>query len=206
MKTTMFGRTTRALAPFVAVCFLSMQLVAVLPAPVHAGAQDDLKQIEYKYYFRGNYNKAITELKTFLERPGLGPEVIVEAREYLAASLVMTGATDEAKSQYMKLLKSDPSYPGPDPSVFKAIVVSTYNEAKEDYASAVILNVPDSAVSGATGGAAVPEMAGKPFYKKWWFYVTIGAALLLVAGAAGGGGDDGGSADTGRVVIGVETP
>jgi hypothetical protein len=198
----------KAVSPFVAVCFLSLQLAVVLPPAAHAGAADDLKQIEYKHYFRGNYTKAIAELKSFLARDNLAPEVIVEAREYLAASLVMTGSTEEAKAQYMTLLNMDASYAGPDPSVFKSIVVSTYNEAKAEYASAVIRNVPDTALSdAAAGSAATEQLGGKPFYKKWWFYATMGAVLLLVVGAAGGGGDDGGgTTESGRIVVEVDAP
>ena len=88
-------------------CFLCLQLVCVFPGEAHAAAKDELKTIKYKYYFRGNYDKAITELQTFLDQKDLQKSLVVEAREYLAASLILSGATSAGKAQYMELLKSD---------------------------------------------------------------------------------------------------
>ena len=200
------SRSAKATSMVVAICFLTIQVTCFLPSDVFASNKDDLKNIEYKYYFRGNYDKAISELKSFLERKHLSKAETVEAREYLAASLIMTGASTAGKEQYLKLLKMDSAYKGPDPGVFKPMIVSTFEEAKAEYASAVIRNVPDDVVSsdGATTEATETK-DGKPIYKKWWFYVGIGAALLIVAGAASGGGGGGDvPPETGSVTVGVD--
>ncbi len=203
----MQNRTMRMTAVLVTLAFVCLQVLAAFPQQALAGNEDDLKTIQYKYYFRGNYDKAITEFRVYLERNDLTNEQVVTAREYLAASLIMTGASDQAKAQYLKILNEDGSYAGPDPSVFKTVVIDTYQEAQAEYASAVIRNVPETVV--ATEGTTTPgetAKVGKPIYKKWWFYVAMGAVLLVVAGAAGGsaGEEDGPPAQTGTVTIGVD--
>ncbi len=198
----------KGIMSLVAFCFLCLQVVCVLPGEAHAGAKDELKTIKYKYYFRGNYDKAITELRSFLDQKALERSLVVEAREYLAASLILSGATPAGKAQYMELLKEDANYPGPDPSVFKSMIVSTYNEAKAEYASMVIRTVPETAMSDGAA-ASMPEAAapGKPIYKKWWFYATMGAVLIIVVGAAAGGSSEEEAArDTGTVKVGIEIP
>ena len=209
MKSLLQNRWLRMLSPVVAVCFLSVQLAAWFPADALADAADDLKNIEYKYYFRGDYDKAIEALQQYLERDDLTPAQTVEAREYLAASYIMSGATPAGKSQFLEILKADPSYAGPDPSVFKSAIVTAFEDAKAEYASSVIRNVPDAAMEGDVATASTTsESTGKPIYKKWWFYVTMGAVLLVIAAAAGGGGEDEGGdnrpADTGTVTVDVD--
>ena len=199
----------KGIMSLVAFCFLCLQVVCVLPGEARAGAKDELKTIKYKYYFRGNYDKAITELQSFLNQKSLERSLVVEAREYLAASLILSGATPEGKAQYMKLLKEDANYPGPDPSVFKSMIVSTYDEAKAEYASMVIRTVPDTAMLDGEA-ASMPDATtqGKPIYKKWWFYAAMGAVLLVVVGAAAGGnsGDEEVAQDKGNVKVGVVIP
>lgn len=199
------NRLNKIVSAVVVVCFVALQLA--VPATSIAAAKDDLKRIEYKLYFRGNYDKAITELRAFLEREDVTPAEIMEAKEYLAASLIMTGAATEGRSQFLDILKMDGKYQGPDPSVFKSVVISTYDEAKSQYASSVIRNVPPSVTEGvqATTTGAVEMTESKPLYKKWWFYATMGAVVVALAAAAGGGskGEDAPS-DTGGVTIGVE--
>ena len=187
-------------------CFLCLQIVCMLPGEAQATAKSELKTIKYKYYFRGNYDKAITELQSFLGQKRLESSLVVEATEYLAASLILSGATSAGKAQYMALLKADANYPGPDPSVFKPMIVSTYNEAKSEYASMVIRTVPDTALPDAVAASTGDVAPGKPIYKKWWFYATMGAVLLVVVGAAAGGGEEDLARDTGTVKVGVSIP
>ena len=196
----------KGLSSVVLVCFLTLQATAFLPQNAVAAASDDLKTIEYKYYFRGNYEKAITELRAFLKRKDLTSEQIVSAREYLAASLILSGATESGKEQYMELLRMDSAYAGPDPSVFKPVIISTFDDAKAEYASLVIRNVPETATAdGASSSTEPVEKKGKPVYKKWWFYATMAAVVLVVAGAAGSGGDTSQNTprDTGTVTVEV---
>jgi hypothetical protein len=200
------GKSTRSLALSVALCFFCAQVTWVRPGAPQAAPPDDLKKIEYKYYFRGDYATAIAQLRTFLDRKDLSEETAVEAREYLAASLILSGASDQGKAEYVQLLKSDSSYPGPDPSVFKAIIITTYEEAKAEYSSLVIRNAPATKASKQAAGmtqSATGENTGKPIYKKWWFYATMGAAVLLVAGAASNSGGDNPPPNTGTVTVDV---
>jgi hypothetical protein len=190
-----------------AVLFLTMASVVSTAYPSLAGtAADDLKQIEYRYYFRGRYQQAIEALQTFLARIDLaGPETL-RAREVLAASYVLGGAPAMGREVFAGLIAADPSYPGPDPTIFKLEVVNACAEARADHAARNILTVPagDAAPPLAMDGGAEPVTAtGKPFYRQWWLYA--GAAALLVAGVAvagGGGGSDAPPA-TGTVVVGV---
>lgn len=202
-------RWSKGVCTWVAVCFVGLQFISVLPEPARADAGQDLKTIEYKYYFRGNYDKAITELRAFLERSDLEAAQVVEAKEYLAASLILSGNTELGRAQYIDLLKMDGTYQGPDPSVFKSVIVATFEEAKAEYASVVINAVPPGVATGGLAGSesAATSGGGKPFYKKWWFYATMGVVVLAVAGAASGSGDDSGEpADRGSVAIDVAVP
>jgi len=169
---------------------------------------DDLKQIEYKYYFRGKYQQAIESLQTFLARVDLTEPDITRAREVLAASYVLGGAPAMGKQVFGRLIAKNPGYVGPDPTVFKSEVVDEYALARSEYASVALKNAPPSAsTQDDVGTAAVLSDAGahsgKPIYKQWWLYAGA-AALLLVAGMAVGG-DDGGSPlpGSGGVTVGV---
>ncbi len=200
------NKTLKFVSTVVIVCFLGFQVTCLLPRAAFAGADSDLKRIEYKHYFRGNYAKAIAELRQFLDRTDLKSDQIREAREFLAASLIMTGSSADGKTQFLEVLRKDSDYKGPDPGVFKPIVISTFNQAKSEYASAVIRTAPDTGVAGAAKSAsdAATPAPGKPVYKKWWFYATMGVVVLAIAGAAAGGGDDPPPADKGRITIGIE--
>jgi hypothetical protein len=200
--------SVRKITCTVALATLLTSVVSAAYEPAHAGtAADDLKQIEYRYYFRGRYQQAIESLQTFLARVDLAPADQTRAREVLAASYVLGGAPAMGKEVFTQLIVAHPDYPGPDPTVFKLEVVNTYAEARSDYMALAIKTAPHQeslAQNGASGDAALqPE--GKPIYKKWWFYAGA-AALLLVAGAAAGGsgGDNpASSTSTGTVVVGV---
>ena len=201
------NKTFKVISTVVLMCFSSFQATCLLPGEALATAGSDLKRIEYKHYFRGNYTKAIVELREFVKRKDLEDGQMREAREYLAASLIMTGSSAEGKSEFLKLLKKDGSYKGPDPGVFKPIIISTFEQARSEYASAVIRTAPDPGPGGVTTSTADPvTTAGKPVYKKWWFYATMGAVLLAIAGAASGSGDDPPPSDTGTVTIGIDIP
>jgi len=209
MRSHVHNRSRKVMSSVVAACFLCVQMTCVLPTPALAGADTDLKNIEYKQYFRGDYQKAIAELQAFLAREDLTAPQVVEAREYLAASLILSGASEQGKAQYLTLLKMDPSYAGPDPSVFKAVIVSTFNEAKAEYASVMIRTAPESKKGrpATTAGVANDDLSeGKPIYKKWWFYATMGAVLLAIGGAAGGDKGSKTPSDRGTVSVGVKLP
>lgn len=201
------NKTFKIISAVVMICFSSFQATCLLPGEALANAGSDLKKIEYKYYFRGNYTKAIAELREFIKRKNLEDGQIREAREYLAASLIMTGSSAEGKSEFLKLFKKDSSYKGPDPGVFKPIIITTFEQARSEYKSAVIRTVPDPGPASAATSTADPVTTeNKPVYKKWWFYATMGAVLLVVAGAASGGGDDPPPSDRGTVTIGINIP
>jgi hypothetical protein len=178
-------------------------------------AVEDLKQIEYKYYFRGKYQQAIESLKIFLARVDLTESEATRAREVLAASYVLGGAPAMGKQVFAELIAQDPAYPGPHPSVFDMKVVNEYALARSEYAAMALKNAPptagvDTAVAsddqdraGPIANDAAVAQSGKPIYKKWWLYAGA-AALLLGAGLAAGGGDDGSPpAATGGVTVGV---
>ena len=211
MSSRLEGKTMRTMSRLVLFCFLSLQVICTFPSPALADAAKDLKQIEYKYYFRGNYEEAIEAFRAFLEREDLTEAQIVEAREYLAASLILSGATEQGKLEFRKLLKMNNEYQGPAPSVFKSVIVATYDEARSEFASMVIRTVPEKAVAGVATNSQTPAnnvtTEGKPLYKKWWFYATMGVVFIALAGAAGGGSSDdgGGTPDTGRVTIEIQT-
>jgi hypothetical protein len=192
---------------FVAL-FASSVLVPL--APAFAGSpSDDLKQIEYKYYFRGKYQQAIESLQTFLARVDVNPADALRAREMLAASYVLGGAPAMGKQMFAEMIAKNPSYPGPDPNVFKLEVMDEYAKARTEYAAMALMAAP-AGDDDDEGGALVPTeaavaAASVPIYKKWWFYA---GAAALVAGVAvavggGGGGDTPPPADNGGVVVGV---
>jgi hypothetical protein len=178
-------------------------------------ASDDLKQIEYKYYFRGKYQQAIESLRTFLARIDLSEADAMRAREVLAASYVLGGAPAMGKQMFADLIAKDPAYRGPDPNVFKLEVVDAYAKARSEYVAAALESVPttddsatrkDAAEVDTYQGLAAPteKVSSKPIYKKWWFYAGA-AALLAGIGVAMGGGNDGSGppAQSGGVTVGV---
>ncbi|HET6463628.1 MAG TPA: hypothetical protein VFH33_07495 [Candidatus Krumholzibacteria bacterium] len=183
-----------------------------IAAPVIAGEPaEDLKQIEYKYYFRGKYPEAISALTTFIARIDVKGDVAVRANEFLAASHVLSGAPQNGKDVFAKLIASDASYAGPDAAVFKPEVVDVYAQARADYAARNIktpaVAATDSTAAPAGAAAtdpAVANTASKPIYKKWWFYAGTAALMGVVAVATGGGG--GGDEDAsprGTISVGV---
>jgi tetratricopeptide (TPR) repeat protein len=166
--------------------------------------QEALKQIEYKYYFRGQYQSAISALQTFLARTDISREQAVSAREYLAASYVLSGRTDKGKEQFLRLLTDDERYKGPDPTRFKAEVVEAFDSTRDAYMAVKLRTAPSGdaepgvTASGETGSS-------KPLYKKWWFYVGL-AAVAVVAVAAASPKDEETAAPpqpTGTVTVGV---
>ncbi|HEU4364356.1 MAG TPA: hypothetical protein VFT13_02715 [Candidatus Krumholzibacteria bacterium] len=187
----------------------TMTSVVATAYPVRAGnAGDDLKHIEYRYYFRGRYQQAIEALQTFLARVDLTPVETLRAREVLAASYVLGGAPAMGREVFAQLIVADPAYAGPDPTIFKLEVVNAYGEARSEYAARTLKSVPaqDPLLPGGDDDDAVltaVETPGKPIYKKWWFYAGA-TALLLGVGAAVSGGDDPAAAPAaGSVVVGV---
>lgn len=171
-----------------------------------ADATDDLKQIEYRYYFRGRYQQAIEALQTYLARVDLAPAETLRAREVLAASYVLGGAPAMGKEVFATVIAADPAYPGPDPSVFKLEVVNAYAEARAEYTARTLKTIPAQDPSLATAGepATAQDDEGKPIYKQWWLYAGVAAALIAVGVAVGGGGDDPAAAPaSGTVTVGV---
>jgi len=195
------------------VCIFMM--MSGLAVTARAGdPADDLKQIEYKYYFRGKYTESIEALQTFLARIDVRADVAVHANEFLAASHVLAGSPQAGKDVFAKLIASDPSYAGPDAAVFKPEVVDVYAQARTEYAARTIKSpavatsdAPPSA-SPAPANAAAPSTttatASKPIYKKWWFYAGAAAVIGGVAAVAGGGGGgDQPAAPRGGITVGV---
>lgn len=187
-------------------------MLASIAAPgfVQAGnATDDLKQIEYTYYFRGKYQQAIEALQTFLARVDLTDADATRAQEFMAASYVLGGAPAMGKDVFLQLLAKSPTYAGPDPTVFKLEVMNVFGEARSEYASMALKNGSPNldAAQGSVPGELSTEPAekkGKPIYKKWWLYAGTAALLIAVGAAAGGGSDSpGGGAASGSVTVGV---
>ena len=193
----------RRIAALVSV--VSMLLTIAAPV-LAADPSDDLKQIEYKYYFRGKYPQAIDALTTFLARVDVNGAVAVRANEFLAASHVLAGSPQTGRGVFAKLIASDPDYVGPDVSVFKPDVVDVYRQARADYAARTIktpaIAAADSSQAPAATATPSSPVASKPIYKKWWFYAGAAAVVGAVALAAGGGGDDA-SSPRGTISVGV---
>lgn len=203
------------------ILLLVTLFASTMAAPLHpafAGTPtDDLKQIEYKYYFRGKYQQAIESLQVYLARVDVPVADAMRAREVLAASYVLGGAPAMGKQMFSEMINRNPSYPGPDPNVFKLEVMDEYAKARSEYAAALALKSAPSTSGRATpaqsddrdktagaipSNAAVAE-AGKPIYKKWWFYAGAAALIAGIGVAAGGGGDDAPPPATGGVTVGV---
>ena len=195
----------RATAAMVAAAML---MTVVAPTAARAGTPtDDLKQIEYKYYFRGKYQQAIEALRTYLARVDLPAAETLRAREFLAASYVLAGAPDMGKEVFTGIIVADPAYAGPDPSVFKLDVMDAYAKARSDYAALAIKSAPQTAaapVSDAAPATSQDDDDKKPIYKKWWLYAGVAAVAIAVGAAAGGGGgDDSDRGPAGTIVVGV---
>jgi hypothetical protein len=179
-----------------------------VPADVLAGGEspaDVLKQIQYKYYYRGKYEEAVGALKTFLARTDLTRDVAVSAREFLAASYILSGKPDKGKEQFLHLLNEDEQYAGPDAAVFKTEVVEAYETTRDALASVKLRTAPDTRQGEERTVAAAGEPS-KPIYKKWWFYVGLAAAVLVIAAAASPKEEDEPQtppAPTGTVTVGV---
>jgi hypothetical protein len=208
-------RTRRITSALLLVTLFASTLLAPLQPAFAGNPTDDLKQIEYKYYFRGKYQQAIESLQTYLARVDLPPVDAMRAREVLAASYVLGGAPAMGKQMFSEMITRNPTYPGPDPNVFKMEVVDEYAKARSEYASMALKNPPPSAGTSSANddndkdAAPMPSdaavaQAGKPIYKKWWFYAGAAALLAGIGVAAGGGGDDAGPPpDQGGVTVGV---
>jgi hypothetical protein len=195
--------TRRSLARFAA---LWMLFSAVTPARAGVPA-DDLKQIEYRYYFRGKYAQAIEALQTFLARVEVTGETAVRAGEFLAASHVLSGAPASGKDVFARLMVADPGYAGPDPTIFKPEVVDVYAVARSEYASLALRSAApapaDSVASTVPPSPTTQSVAGTPIYKKWWFYAGAVAVAGVVAGLAASGGEEAAPAPSGTLVVGV---
>jgi hypothetical protein len=171
---------TKTISAVLLVCMAALHTPAAA-ITAEKSPQDALKQIQYKYYFRGQYKDAISALQTFLARTDLPRETAVSAREFLAASYVLSGQPDQGKDQFLRLLTDDEKYTGPDPAKFKAEVVEAFDSTRDAYV-AVKLRTPPPGGGDAAG--AVATQTSKPIYKKWWFYVGLAAAVLVIAAAA----------------------
>ena len=193
-------------SPVVIFCFIFIQVAGLMPGRVMAEVSAELKEIEYKYYFRGKYEEAIKALQAILESPDLEAFERREAREFLAASLILTGSPQVGKDQFLKILNQDGTYAGPDTTVFKQNIIAVYQEAKVEYASLVIqqaTEIKSAAAPVETGLAVAYPAEKKPIYKKWWFYTAIGAVVLVAAAAAAQEEEVPESRETGTVTVGV---
>ncbi len=201
-----FNRIIPVVSPIIIFCFFFIQVAGLIPHDALAGVSDELKQIEYKYYFRGKYEEAIETLGALLERPDLTEAEQLEAREFLAASLILTGSVQAGKDQFFKIMNQDGTYSGPDAGVFQPNIIAVYKEAKVEYASFLIQGVTEikSAAAPAEIEPAVAKPTEKkPIYKKWWFYTAIGAVVLAAAAATVKEEDAPELRETGTVTVGV---
>jgi hypothetical protein len=190
-----------------AITAAAMLLTAISPAVGLAGTPaEDLKQIEYQYYFRGKYVQAIDALRTYLARVDLAPANAVRAREFLAASHVLSGDAASGKDVFAGLMAADPAYAGPDPAVFKAEVMDVFGLARSEYAAQAIKTAPRVVVDEQPEpvASARDDDSGKPIYKQWWLYAGVAALAIAVGAAAGGGGGDDTAGPRGTIVVGVE--
>jgi len=197
---------TRALAMFLIVCVIVLNV----PLPVCAGTPAaELKDIQYRYYFRGSYGRAAELLQAFLARTDLSETERLSASEFLAASLVLGGQPEEGTAVFTKLIMGPGGYGGPDPATFKPEVVAAYEGARDQVAAVRLRTAPavtgETAPSGTSPAVEVTaEKPSKPIYKQWWLYVGL-AAVAVAVGAAASSGDDAVPAPspTGTVTVGV---
>ena len=113
---------TKFISVLLVVCIAAFHVPAVALTPKKS-PQDDLKQIQYNYYFRGKYAEAIDALNVFLERGDVDKNLEITAREFLAASYILSGEESKGKDQFLQILNEHEQYAGPDPAKFKAEVV-----------------------------------------------------------------------------------
>jgi hypothetical protein len=189
----------------VAITAWAVLLATIAPTISYATTPaDDLKQIEYRYYFRGKYQQAIEALQTYIARVDLPATDALRAREFLAASYVLAGAPDMGKEVFTRIVVADPSYAGPDPTIFKLDVMDVYAQARSEYAALALKSVPPAGTEPLASPQTAVEEPKKPIYKKWWLYAGA-AAVAIALGVAAGGGDDAPSDGpaAGTVIVGV---
>jgi tetratricopeptide (TPR) repeat protein len=204
MRKMFHSRVTKCFSAILVICIAALHVPVAAITP-QKGAAEELKQIQYKYYFRGRYDEAIDALQTFLTRSDVPKSVEVSAREFLAASYILSGNTDKGKDQFLRLLNEDESYAGPDPTTFKAEVVEAFTTTRDALASVKLRTAPDTGGGEVASGATTGEQS-KPVYKKWWFYVGLAAALVVLAAATSQQGEEPETppAPTGTVTVGVQ--
>ncbi|MDH3197120.1 MAG: hypothetical protein OEO21_02665 [Candidatus Krumholzibacteria bacterium] len=194
---------SRGVAGLVTIALLVVQLGAgAIPCAAGSPA-DDLKQIQYKHYFRGKYTEAIAALEKYLTRKDLSAQDARNAREFLAASHVLSGASERGSEIFLQLLIEAPDYTGPDPTVFREEVVVAYRDARDAYAESRIKAAPKTEQDEQAAPALASTEGGKPIYKQWWLYAGIATALLVAGALAAEKGDDPAPRDTGTVSVGV---
>ncbi len=194
---------TRSVSAVLIVCILALYTPVSLFAE-NGPAADDLKQIQNKYYFRGKYAETIDVLTTFLARTDIPVSTEVHAREFLAASYILSGSAGKGKDQFLHLLSQNEAYTGPDPALFKPVVLDAFIETRNTLAAVKLRTTPETPVS-ADEPLAVAEETSKPVYKKWWFYVGLAAVAVVVAAAAAPAEEENPAPDkpTGTVSVGV---
>jgi hypothetical protein len=203
LTTFAHSSAARLVAAVVIVCVSAVNI----PVAVVAGADpagEDLREIQYKYYFRGKYGEAIGALTTFLARTDVKGEVAVSAREFLAASLVLSGNRSGGRDQFLRLLNENENYPGPDPAVFKTEVVDAFADTRDTWIALKLRTAPDT-TGDDREPAAVTTVTPRPIYKKWWFYAGLAAAAAVAVVALAPGEEDppAPAAPTGTVSVGV---
>jgi hypothetical protein len=202
----LINRIVPLVSPIVIFCLVFIQVAGLMPRAALAEVSAELKEIEYKYYFRGKYEEAITALQAMLEARELELSEQREAREFLAASLILTGSAQAGKDQFLKILNQDGTYAGPDAGVFQPNIIAVYKEAKVEYASLVIQQageIQSASDPAETESAVAYPTEGKPIYKKWWFYTAIGVVVLVAAAAAAQEEEVPENWETGTVSVGV---
>jgi hypothetical protein len=181
MRTFLDFAFTKLVSVVLVVCIAALHVPALALTPKDS-PEEALKKIQYEHYFRGKYVEAIGALQTFLARPDLPRNLEVSAREFLAASYILSGTPDKGKDQFLRLLNDDEQYAGPDPSMFKAEVMDAFTSTRDALASVKMRSAPETGADDYAAGSS-PDPS-KPIYKKWWFYAGLALVAVVVAAAA----------------------
>jgi hypothetical protein len=204
--------------PIIATLVLTTQLGTVIvpsaayaqaarpPATGSATSKRATVQSGVDLYEQARFDEAITTLRGLVDRAQLPAAEMLQAREYLARSLVKKGMTTQGKDAFTALLRANPAW-RPDPIRVPPDEIAVFEQAlKElpaDRAAAPASPAPAPKPSAPatpppadlTASSSNLQPEGKKSGKTLW-YVLGGAAVVgLVAVLAGGGGSKDKKAD-----------
>jgi hypothetical protein len=113
------------------VGLLAVALLALVPAPAHAGDLEDFRAAR-SLYEAHDWTSAAAALESLVggETPRLGiPALVIEARKYLAATYVFLGREESARAQFERLLREEPGY-ALDAAQFPREVVDLFEQVR----------------------------------------------------------------------------